>query len=120
MNTNDNSKLTKLLFKGFKRSVFWSEYKSKIQTGTAGNNNLKIILLDSSFQGVNRLFVMGFDNTAGANRIAMNSNRKFALPRKSKETVLEFYKEVVINGGIWDDLNQNFQIFNQSKTLKYH
>ena len=39
LNTNDNLKLTKLLSKGFKRSVFWSEYKSKIQTETADNNN---------------------------------------------------------------------------------
>ena len=35
LNTNDNLKLTKLLSKGFKRSVFWNEYKSKIQTEAA-------------------------------------------------------------------------------------
>ena len=32
LNTNDNLKLTKLLSKGFKRSVYWNAYKSKIQT----------------------------------------------------------------------------------------
>ena len=47
-------KLTKLLSKGFKRSVFWNEYKSKIETRELDNNNLIRILLDSSFQGVNR------------------------------------------------------------------
>ena len=29
LKTNENLKLTKLLSKGFKRSVFWNEYKSK-------------------------------------------------------------------------------------------
>ena len=81
LNTNDNLKLTKLLSKGFKRSVYWNEYKSKIQTEAADNNNLKRILLDSRFQGVNRLFVMGSDNTAGAGRINMDSHRKYVLPR---------------------------------------
>ena len=32
LNTNDNLKLTKLLSKRFKRSVYWNAYKSKIQT----------------------------------------------------------------------------------------
>ena len=53
LNTANNKKLRELLKKGFKRSVFWNEYKSKIQAITTGN--AKRILLDSSFQGVNRL-----------------------------------------------------------------
>ena len=43
LSTNDNEKLNDLLRKGFKRSVFWIEYKSKIETHTADANNLKII-----------------------------------------------------------------------------
>ena len=31
LKTNDNLKLTKLLSKGFKRSIFWNEYKSKLK-----------------------------------------------------------------------------------------
>ena len=54
--TEQNLKLAKQLSKGFKRSVFWNEYKSKIQTEALDNNNLKRISLDSSFQGVNRIF----------------------------------------------------------------
>ena len=56
LKTDDNLKLTKFLSKGFKISVFWNKYKSKIETHTLDNSNLKIILLGSSFQGVNRLF----------------------------------------------------------------
>ena len=77
-----NLKLTKQLSKGFKRSVFWKEYKSKIQTEEADNNDLKRIQLDSPFQGVNRLYVLAFDNTEnGANHVERNSHQKYVLPR---------------------------------------
>ena len=67
LNTENNNKLTKLLSEGFKRSVIWNEYKRKIQTITTvaaegGNTNTRRIELDTSFQGVCRLFVMDFDN----------------------------------------------------------
>ena len=53
-----------------------------MQTETLDNNNFKRILLDSSLQGVNRLFVMGFDNTEnGANAITRNSYNRYFLPR---------------------------------------
>ena len=43
--------------------------------------------LDASFQGVNRLFVLAFDNTEnGANRIERDSHRKYFLPRVKGET----------------------------------
>ena len=58
-----NSKLIKQISKGFKRSIFWNEYESKIETQEADNNNLKRILLGSSFQGINRQFVRAFNNT---------------------------------------------------------
>ena len=78
--TKEVMKLTKQLSKGFKKSVFWSEYKSKIETHTADNNNLKRIPLDSCFQGVNRLFVLAYDNT-NPNDFKRDSHRKYLLPR---------------------------------------
>ena len=80
LNINDNEKLSDLIRKGFKRSVFWSEYKSKIETHKSDANNLKIILLDSSFQGVNRLFVLCYPNY-GNGTVRMNSPRTYAFPR---------------------------------------
>ena len=78
--TKESFKLTKLLSKGFKRSVFWNEYQSKIGTYELDNN--KRILLESSFQGVNRLFVLAFDSTEnGADRVERDSHRKYFLPR---------------------------------------
>ena len=62
LSTKDNENLTKQLDEGFKRSVYWNEYKSKIETKTADNNNVTRFPLDASFQEVNRLFVFAFDN----------------------------------------------------------
>ena len=40
LSTKDNVNLTKQLNEGFKRSVYWNEYKSKIETKEADANNL--------------------------------------------------------------------------------
>ena len=63
LSTKDNVNFTKQLNEGFKRSVYWNEYKSKIETKEADANNLKRFPLDASSQGVNKLFVLVFDNT---------------------------------------------------------
>ena len=60
LSTKHNVNLTKQLNEGFKKSVYWNEYKSKIQTKEADAFNLKTFSLDASFQGVNRLFVLAF------------------------------------------------------------
>ena len=64
----DNENLTKQLDEGFKRSVYWNEYQSKIETETADDNNVTRFPLGASFQGVNRLFVLAFDNTENSNK----------------------------------------------------
>ena len=77
LSTKDNVNLTKHLNKGFKGSVSWNEYKSKIETKTADNDNITRFPLDASFQGANRLFVLNFDNTDnGGNKVERNSHRK--------------------------------------------
>ena len=75
LTVEDNSKLSKLLSEGFKRSIHWKEYKvtpNKI-VEIAANNDIKYIreLLDSSSQVVNRLFVLADDNTAGNNHFLL-------------------------------------------------
>ena len=47
--TLDNVNLTKQLNEGYKRSVYWNEYKSKIEIKEADTNNLKRFPLDASF-----------------------------------------------------------------------
>ena len=39
LNTENNKTLSDLLKKGFKRSIFWNVYNSKIQRVTTGNAN---------------------------------------------------------------------------------
>ena len=80
--TKDNVNLTKQLNEGFKRSVYWNEYKSKIETQEADADNLKRFPLDASFQGVNILFVLAVDNIKnGPIKIERNSRTKYFLPR---------------------------------------
>ena len=62
LSTKDNVNLTKQLDEGFKRSAYWNECQSKLETKTADDNNVTRFPLDASFKGVNRLFVLAFDN----------------------------------------------------------
>ena len=80
--SKDNINLTEQLNECFKRSVYWNEYKSKIETKEADTNNLKRFSLDASFQRVTRLFVVAFDNTNNGDK-------------KLKETIIEniFFQE---------------------------
>ena len=85
LKAEDNTKLSKLLSKGFKRPIYWNEYKvipNKI-VEIAANNEEKYIreLLDSSYQGVKRLFVLAYNNTAGDNQVSVDSYKKYFLPR---------------------------------------
>ena len=75
----DNSKLTKLLNEGFERSVQWNKYKV-IPNKVYNRDNYIRELLDTSYQGVRRLFVLAYDNTSD-NPVTANSHRKYFLPR---------------------------------------
>ena len=63
--------------KGFQRSIYWNEYKTKeLVIEDTDANNFKYISLDPSFQGVNRLFVMAYNKLAAANDDQFNKNSK--------------------------------------------
>ena len=76
----DNEKLSKLLGEGFKRPVYWNKYKfiPNNIVEIVPNNDKKYIreLLDSSDQGIKRLFVLACNNTAGNNHVSIDSFRK--------------------------------------------
>ena len=85
LSSEDNVKLSKLLSEGFKRPIYWNEYKvipNKI-VEIAANNGEKYIreLLDWSWQGVKRLFVLAYNNTEGNNQVCIDSYQKYSLPR---------------------------------------
>ena len=83
--------MTKQLHEGFKRSVCWNEYKSKIETKNLDNDNITRFPLDASFQGVNRVLVLAFNNTTQnvannpinntANKVQRHSHGKYFLQR---------------------------------------
>ena len=74
----DNTKLSKLLSWGFKRSIYWNEYKVNSKINYAENECIRE-RLDTSIQGVNRLFV--FPYMRGDNFTTENSYSKYLLPR---------------------------------------
>ena len=106
LSTKDNVNLTKQLNEGFKRSFYWNEYKSKVETKEANASNLKRFPLDASFQGVNRLFVLAFDNTNnGNNKVERDSHRKYFL---SRVNITNY--NVLIDGRNFYDQSINDQI----------
>ena len=58
LSKEDNKDLIGQQNKGFQRSIYWNEYKTKKINEDADANVFKYINLDPSFQGVNRLFVI--------------------------------------------------------------
>ena len=73
LSTQDNAKLLPQLKSGFKRTISWNKYLSKPEL-LPQNPNLNN-LIEPSFQGVNRLFVLAFENDE--QRI---SNKRYYLP----------------------------------------
>ena len=73
LSTQDNGKLLPQLKLGFKRTIIWNTYLPKPDL-IAENTNLNH-LIESSFQGVNRLFVLGFEDHE-----QRTSNKRYYIP----------------------------------------
>ena len=57
LSAKDNQKV---LTKGFERSIYWNEYKTK--SGNKNTTNEYRYFLESCFLGLNRLFVLVYSN----------------------------------------------------------
>ena len=114
----DNAKLSKLLDEGFKKSIYWNKYKvidNKI-VEIAANNEERYIreLLDSSYQGVKRLFVLAYNNTVGDNdRVSIDFFKKYFLPRVKIEN-----RNIEIDGRNFYDQSVNDLIKQYHKIRK--
>ena len=73
LSTQKNTKFLQQLNSGFKRVINWNKYLSKPEL-LAQNPNLNH-LIEPSFQGVNRLFVLAFENDNHR-----SSTRRYNLP----------------------------------------
>ena len=86
LSTQENAKLLQQLKSGFKTVINWNKYLSKPEL-LAQNPNLNH-LVQPSFQGVNRLFVLAFENDNDR-----TSDDKYYVP-----TVKIKYYDIMING----------------------
>ena len=91
LSKEDNKDFIEQQNKGFQRSIYWNEYKTKQINENADANVFKYINLDPSFQGVNRLFVMAYNRENG--QPTRNGHQKYYLPR------IDLEKYNVIIGG---------------------
>ena len=91
LSKEDNKDFIEQQNKGFQRSIYWNEYKTKEINENADANVFKYINLDPSFQGVNRLFVMAYNRAN--DQPTRNGQQKYYLPRID----LEKYN-VIIDG----------------------
>ena len=60
LSVRDNQKIWKLLSKGFEKSVYLNEYKTKSENKNMANEYR--YFLESNFVGVSRLFVLVYSN----------------------------------------------------------
>ena len=79
LSKEDNKDFIEQQNKGFPRSIYWNEYKTKEETENADANSPKYISLDPSFQSVNGLFFMAYNRVDG--QPTRNGQRKYYLPR---------------------------------------
>ena len=84
--TRENTKFFQQLKSGFKRVINWNKYLSKPEL-LAQNPNLNH-LIEPSFQGVNRLFVLAFENDDHR-----TSDERYYLPTVEKKDY-----NIMING----------------------
>ena len=78
LSTEGNVKLSKLLNEGFKRPAYWNACKVIAEKSYNENYTIRESI-DSSCQGINRLFVLAYKD--GANRVTVNSYRRYFLPK---------------------------------------
>ena len=97
LSKEDNKDFIEQQNKGFQRSIYWNEYKTKETNENADANVFKYINLDPSFQGVNRLFVMAY-NRANS-QPTRNGQRKYYLPRID----LEKYNVIIDGRNFYDN-----------------
>ena len=97
LSKKDNKDFIEQQNKGFQRSIYWNEYKTKEITEDTDANVFKYINLDPSFQGVNRLFVMAYNRANG--QPTRNDQRKYYLPRIS----LNKYNVIIDGRNFYDN-----------------
>ena len=91
--------MAKQLSKGFKRSVYWNSYETRPAKVIEQGKNL-YELLNASFQGVRRLFVLAYAIAAVAENgeAGIKDNKKYLLKIKNYNILIDkrnFYDQPI-------------------------
>ena len=107
LSTQDDAKLLQQLKSGFKRTINWNKYESDIKT--YAQNRYLNHLINPSFQGVNRLFVLSFENENDR-----TSHSTYYLP---KVEIKDY--NILIDGKIFFDqpINNNFKTYGKIRKI---
>ena len=97
LSNEDNKDFIEQENKGFQRSIYWNEYKTKEINENAVANVFKYINLDPSFQVLNRSFVKAYNRANG--QPTRNGQRKYYLPRID----LEKYNVIIDGRNFYDN-----------------
>ena len=97
LSKEDNKDFIEQQNKGFQRSIYWNECKTKEINENPDANVFKYNNLDPSFQGVNRLFVMTYNRANG--QPTRNGQQKYYLPRID----LEKYNFIIDGRNFYDN-----------------
>ena len=111
LSTKDNEKLLQQLKPVFKNTISWNKYESSIKT--FAQNRYLNYLINPSFQGVNRLFVLPFENKNGR-----TSHSTYYLPKVE----IKDYKVMIDGRNFFDQpinsMNKTYQIIIKIPTGK--
>ena len=97
LSKEDNKDFLEQQNKRFQRSIYWNEHKTKEINENSDANVFKYINLDTSFQGVNRLFVMACNRVDG--QPTRNGQQKYYLSRID----LEKYNVIIDGRNFYDN-----------------
>ena len=112
LSTQENAKFLQQLKSGFKRTINWNKYLSKLEI-LARNPNLNH-LAEPSFRGINRLFVLAFEGDAQrivhsgcylrnvqikVYNVMINGENFFDQPIKNKKTTYENIRKIATGQG---------------------
>ena len=107
LSIQDNAKLLQELKSGFKRTINWKKYQSNIKTYT--QNRYLNHLVDPSYQGVGRLFVLSFENEAGR-----TSHSTYYLPKAE----IQDYNVMIDGKNFFDQpINSDFKTYENIRKI---
>ena len=107
LSTQDNAKLLQQLKSGFKRTIDWNKYQLNIKTYL--RKRYLNHLANRSFQGVNRLFVLSFENEDDR-----TSHSSYYLP------IVEIkYHNVMVDSKnfFYQPINNNFKTYENTRKI---